>query len=82
MYRKSKYEVGEPVKIPASVELFHPSINSAYSYRRTETPEIGWVVEDSYTHIKVLTNDNIIWDTDKLNIYTYGEKDGTTNRNR
>lgn len=73
MYRKSKYEVGEPVKIPASVELFHPSISSASNYRQTKKPEIGWVVEDNYNHIRVLTDDNIVWDTDKLNIYTYGE---------
>jgi hypothetical protein len=76
MYRKNKYEVGEPVKIPASVELFHPSISSAYNYRQTKIPEIGWVVEDNYTHVKILTNDNIVWDTDKLNIYTYGETNG------
>jgi hypothetical protein len=76
MYRKNKYEIGEPVKIPASVELFHPSISSADNYRQTKTPEIGWVVEDNYTHIKVLTNDNIVWDTDKLNIYTYGDING------
>lgn len=76
MYRKSSYEVGEPVKIPASVELFYPSISSAISYRQTKAPEIGWVVEDNYTHIKVLTDDNIVWDTDKLNIFIYGETNG------
>lgn len=73
MYRKSKYEVGEIVKIPASVELLHPSMDNAFRYRQTTKPEVGWVVEDNYNTIKVLTTDNLIWDTDKLNIYVYGE---------
>lgn len=73
MYRKNNYEVGEPVKIPASVELFSPSMQSAFSYRQTKEPEIGWIVEDGYNTVKVLTNDNVIWHTDKLNIFIYGE---------
>lgn len=73
MYRKSKYEVGEIVKIPAAVELLHPSMDNAFNYRQTTEPEIGWIVEDNYNTVKVLTTDDVIWDTNKVNIFTYGE---------
>ena len=70
----SKYEVGQPITVLASCDLFYPSIKNPNNYKKSEKPLLGWFVDGDDTTVTIMTvDDGRYWQTQLDSIRNYME---------
>ena len=70
----NKYEVGQPITVLASCDLFYPSIKNPNKLKKTQEPLLGWFVESKDTTVTIVTtHDGSYWETELDSIRHYME---------
>ena len=70
----NKYEVGQPITVLASCDLFYPSIKNPNNYKNSQTPLFGWIVSSDDLNVTVMTvDDGRYWETRLDSIRNYVE---------
>ena len=70
----NQYEIGEPITVLASCDLFHPSIKNPNCYKQSDKPLLGWFVCSDDTNATIMiVDDGRYWETKLDSIRNYME---------